>query len=375
MSVNPQINSIDANNDTFAQWITITNEMANALSNSVITANTTEGITGNSDANLNAKLWGKFAANTILLGNTLTSNVTGANVAIEANLELKSAFKFYTLGDLNVKGNLIIDTSTKVRFTDRTTAPANNTTGWLKANTTGFLQFANLAIRGSDFDTDEFVWTSSIGYANSTNSLFDVLVYDTSSTAWVRTRLTHLLAQEIDTLTLGTVVANSSGSVRVNANTNFGGVTSSLYVSNTTARVGVGGITNPQAPLHVQGAVYATGDVTTFYTSDKRLKENITRIEDPLEKIRWLKGVQFDWKQDVISGLSHVGPKPDHDIGLIAQEVEEVFPEAVTEREDGYKAVDYARLVPVLVEAIKELSYRVNILEAELADKYHISSR
>ncbi|MDC3266288.1 tail fiber domain-containing protein [bacterium] len=369
------VNTIDANSDTFAQWITITNEMANAMSNAVITANTSEGVTGNSAANLNAKLWGKFAANTILIGNTLASNVTGANVAIEANLELKSAFKFYTLGDVNIKGNLIIDTSTKVKFTDRTSAPASTTTGWLKANTLGFLQFANLAIKGSDFDSSEFVWTSAIGYANSTNSQYDTLVYDTSSTAWVRTRLTHLLAQEIDTLTLGTVVANTSGSVRVNANTNFGGVTSSLYVSNTAARVGVGGITSPQAPLHVQGAIYATGDVSAFYTSDKNLKENITRIEDALEKVRWLKGVEFDWKKDVISNLPHVGPKPDHDIGLIAQEVEQVFPEAVTVRDDGYKAVDYSRLVPVLIEAIKELSYRVNILEAEVSEKYHISSR
>jgi hypothetical protein len=376
MSVNnPPINIIDANNDTFAQWITITNEMANALSNSVLTANSSEGVTGNAAVNLNAKLFGKFAANTILIGNTLTSNVVGANVAIEANLELKAAFNLYTLGDVNIKGNFIVDTTSKVRFTDRAAAPASGTTGWLRANTSGFLQFANLAIKGSDFDTQEFVWTSFIGYANSTNSLFDVLVYDTSSTAWVRTRLTHLVAQEIDTLTLGTIVANSSGSVRVNANTNFGGVTSSLYVSNTDARIGVGGITNPQAPLHVQGAIYATGDVSAFYTSDKRLKENITTIEDALEKVRWLKGVKFDWKKDTILDLAHVGPKPDHDIGLIAQDVEKVFPEVVTERADGYKAVDYSRLVPVLIEAIKELSYRVNILEAELVEKNHISSR
>lgn len=369
------VNTIDANNDTFAQWITITNDLANAMSNAVLTANTLEGVTGNSAVNMKAKLWGQFAANTILVGNTITSNVLASNVAIEANLVLRPTFNIYTLGDLNVKNNLVIDTASKVRITDRTTAPANNTTGWLKANTTGYLQFANLAIKGSDFDTDEFVWTSQIGYANSTNSQYDTLVYDTSSTAWVRTRLTHLLAQEIDTLTLGTVVANSSGSVRVNANTNFGGVTSSLYVSNTTARIGVGGITNPQAPLHVQGAIYATGDVTTYYTSDKRLKENVVRIGDALEKIRWLRGVEFNWKKDVISDMPHVGPKPDHDIGLIAQEVEKVYPQVVTEREDGYKAVDYARLVPVLLEAIKELSYRVNILEAEISEKYRISSR
>jgi hypothetical protein len=55
--------------------------------------------------------------------------------------------------------------------------------------------------------------------------------------------------------------------------------------------------------------------------------------------------------------------------------VEKVFPQAVMLREDGYKAVDYSKLVPVLIEAIKELSYRLNIVEAELEDKYRSSSR
>lgn len=373
------INSVDANADSFATWVNITNELANAVSTVVLTAgnSSVEGVTGSSSNNLNSKLWGQFAANTILVGNTITSNVTGANVAIEANLELKTAYKLYTVGDVNIKGNFVVDTVTKIKISDRTSLPGSGTTGWLKANTTGFLQFANLAIKGSDFDTSEFVWTAHIGpYANSTNSLFDVLVYDTSSSAWVRTRLTHLQSQEIDTLTLGTVVANSSGIVSHNANTRFGNPSSpSLFVSNTTQRVGVGGITAPAAALHVNGAIYTTGDVTTFYTSDKNLKKNVERIPDALEKIRWLNGVSFEWDQEKISTLPFVGPKPGKDIGLIAQDVEKVFPEAVMERDDGYKAVDYSRLVPVLIEAIKELSYRLNIVEAELEDKYRSSSR
>ena len=103
------LTSINANTDTFANWLTLTNQLAQTVSNAVVTANTTESVTGNNSVNMNAKLWGKFAANTIAIGNTITSNVTGANVAIEANLELKSAFKLYTLGDLNVKGNIIMN--------------------------------------------------------------------------------------------------------------------------------------------------------------------------------------------------------------------------------------------------------------------------
>lgn len=369
------VTSIDANTDTFANWVAITNQMAQTISNAVITANTSEGVTGNATSNFNAKLWGKFAANTILIGNSITSNVTSANVAIEANLELKSAYKLYTVGDLNVKGNITIDTTAKLRFADRSSTYSANT-GWLKANSTGYVQIANLAVKGTDLDPNEFVLTSNVGYANSTNSTYDVICYDESASKWLRTKLTHLVNLEVDTLKLGTVTANAaSGEVRVNANTNFGGSTSSLFVSNTTARIGVGGVTNPQAPLHVQGAVYATGDITAYYTSDINLKKNITPIANSLEKVRWLRGVNFEWDHDKIADLTFVGPKPDKDIGLIAQDVEKVFPEAVMEREDGYKAVDYTRLVPVLIEAIKELSFRVNILEAELEEKYRSSSR
>ena len=368
------VTSIDANSDTFANWVAITNQMAQTISNAVITANTTEGVTGNSTVSYNAKLFGQFQANTIKINNTLSGPTGGANVAVEANVTFTAGSKLFTVGELNVKGNIIIDTTAKLRFVDRSTTYSANT-GWLKANSTGYVQIANLAVKGTDLDPNEFVLTSNVGYATSTNSTYDVITYNASASKWMRTTLTHLVSQEIDTLTLGTIAANSSGTVRVNANIQFGGTSASLFVSNTTARIGVGGVTNPQAPLHVQGAVYATGDITAYYTSDQRLKNNIIKIDDALEKVRWLNGVKFEWNKDAISNLVDVGPKPDKDIGLLAQDVEKVFPEVVTTRADGYKAVDYSRLVPVLIEAIKELSYRVNILEAELEDKYRISSR
>lgn len=369
------INTINANTDTFAAWIAVTNTISDAVSNVVVTANSSEGVTGNSSLNYNAKIFGRLAANTIRVASKIESNVTTSNVAVEANLVIANGFNLYSVGAVNVKGDITIDTTTKLKFTDRSTI-YSATTGWLKANSTGYVSFSNLAVKGTDLDPLEFLLTSNVGYATSTNSLYDTIVYNTASNKWVRTRLTHLVSQEIDTLTLGTVVANAAtGEIRVNGNTNFGGTTSSLFVSNTTARIGVGGITNPQAPLHVQGAVYATGDVTAFYTSDKRLKKDITKINDALEKVKWLNGVEFTWDIDKILNSPFIGPKPGKDIGLIAQDVEKIFPEVVMEREDGYKAVDYSRLVPVLIEAIKDLSYRLNIVEAELEDKYRSSSR
>ena len=108
--------------------------------------------------------------------------------------------------------------------------------------------------------------------------------------------------------------------------------------------------------LDVTGAIRATGDVTAFHSSDERLKDNITVIDSALAKVKQLRGVEFDWndKQDLHKG---------HDIGVIAQDVEQVAPELVRDREDGYKAVDYPKLTALLIEAVKELELKVKELE------------
>jgi len=98
-----------------------------------------------------------------------------------------------------------------------------------------------------------------------------------------------------------------------------------------------------------------TGDITAFFTSDQRLKDNITPIEDSLSKVVSLSGNTYDWNEK--SG------KEGHDVGVIAQEVLEVLPEAVTTRDNGYLAVDYQKIVPLLVQAVKELSAKVEDLE------------
>ena len=111
----------------------------------------------------------------------------------------------------------------------------------------------------------------------------------------------------------------------------------------------------------VVGAILATNDVVAFASSDERLKENITLIENPLEKINQLSGYEYDWIP--MEGIHvHSG----HDIGVIAQEVEKVFPEVVANRENGYKAVKYEKLVSVLIEGIKELKQEVETLKAKV---------
>jgi len=97
----------------------------------------------------------------------------------------------------------------------------------------------------------------------------------------------------------------------------------------------------------VLGYLNVGGDVTAFYSSDERLKDNVQVLESPLEKIDKIRGVSFDWSKEA----QHEG----HDVGVIAQEIEKVLPEVVVTRENGMKAVKYEKLVPLLIEGIKEL--------------------
>ncbi len=85
--------------------------------------------------------------------------------------------------------------------------------------------------------------------------------------------------------------------------------------------------------------------------SDIRLKKNITPLSGPLEKVLSLQGVSYEWKREAFPQHNF---EEGRQVGVIAQEVEQVFPELVHTDEDGYKSVNYAALIAPLVEAIKE---------------------
>ncbi|MGE5086987.1 MAG: tail fiber domain-containing protein, partial [Bacillota bacterium] len=129
---------------------------------------------------------------------------------------------------------------------------------------------------------------------------------------------------------------------------------------NSTGYLGVG-TTSPTALLHVNGAALATAWNTS---SDIRLKEHITEIQNPLDKILSLRGVEFDWRKDIEQPTKH---EQTHDIGVIAQEVEKQFPEAVTTAKDGFKSVAYAKLVSPIIGAIKALYTRITGIEEQQA--------
>ena len=90
-------------------------------------------------------------------------------------------------------------------------------------------------------------------------------------------------------------------------------------------------------------------------SSDEQLKENISTIQNPIDKVNALRGVDFNWKEN--------GKKQ---IGVIAQEVEKILPELVEMRPDGYKGVHYDNIVGLLIEAIKEQQKEINELKEKI---------
>ena len=129
-----------------------------------------------------------------------------------------------------------------------------------------------------------------------------------------------------------------------------------LYVD----KIGVG-----TSPSSTEGEIRATNNITAYYSSDIGLKENLNPIENSIEKIQAISGYNFDWKDEVVKER---GGEDDYfvrksDVGVVAQEIEAILPEACATRPDGTKAVRYEQLVPLLIEGIKELKAEIEELK------------
>lgn len=116
--------------------------------------------------------------------------------------------------------------------------------------------------------------------------------------------------------------------------------------------------------LTINGTITATGDITAFFTSDRRHKNSIQTISNAVLKVKQLNGVTWEWNDDV-NEVTKSTPKT----GLIAQEVQQVLPQVVTERNDGFLALDYSKMVGLLVEAIKEQQIQIDQLKAQIGSK------
>lgn len=124
--------------------------------------------------------------------------------------------------------------------------------------------------------------------------------------------------------------------------------------------VGIGSAT-PTEKLHVAGNICVTGGYLTC--SDARYKSDVEPIHGAIDQLQKLQGVEFNWRREDFADRDF---PEDRQMGFVAQEVQQVLPGVVSEGTDGYLAMDYARLTPLLVEALKAQQERIDRLEALL---------
>ena len=192
-----------------------------------------------------------------------------------------------------------------------------------------------------------------------------------ATTAYVDAQVALRVAKAGDTMT-GALILNANPTAALGAATKQyvdTGVSAAQTTANTalttanaaqtTANSAVAGLANKydktggaiSGNVTVAGTIVATGDITAF--SDERLKHNVNRIENALDKTLQLNGVTFETKENKKS------------LGVIAQNVLSVLPEVVQENDNGYLSVAYGNIVGVLIEAIKELNAKIEKLEAK----------
>jgi len=140
-----------------------------------------------------------------------------------------------------------------------------------------------------------------------------------------------------------------------------------MYPIPAVTNVGIG-TASPTERLHVDGNIVASGNITAgtglCSCSDRRLKKNIEPISGALNKVTQLRGVDFRWRADEFPEMKF---GEEAQIGLIAQEVGEVLPEVVVTNGLGdFQAIDYGKIVPVLVEAVKEQQSIIDTNRCEL---------
>jgi hypothetical protein len=199
-------------------------------------------------------------------------------------------------------------------------------------------------------------------------------VYNTGSN--VVDAVTHLTS-----LTLSTALPNSSTTasssngastiVARDASGNFAAGTITATLSGTASALVTGNDYQVDsfgvgtAASGTTGEIRATNNITAYYSSDAKFKENVRVIDDASAKVSAIGGKYFDWTDAYIA--EHGGEDgyfiQKSDFGVIAQDVQAVFPQAVRSRPDGSLAVDYEKLSALAFAAIAELVKRIEVLE------------
>ena len=242
-----------------------------------------------------------------------------------------------TTGDVTVGGNLTVSGETVTMNVATVSVEDLNITLGNGVTTDAAANGGGITLKGASDKT--------ITYTNGTTSWDFSEHVNAASGKEFKIGGTSVLSST----TLGTGVVTSSLTTV--------GALDSGSITSGFGDIDIGTNTIDSGDITVNGTVQATNVIAI---SDGNLKQNIRPLENPLEKIQKLKGVSYDWKDP---------NNDDHEIGLIAQEVEEVMPEVVRNLHGtNLKGVEYQKLTALLIEAVKELSTKLNDLNDRMEE-------
>jgi hypothetical protein len=271
------------------------------------------------------------------VGTTLIGNSTGPYGKAEGNLNVNNATTAYgkTEGNLNVNSAATLATSRNINGSAFNGSAAITTATW------GTSRTITIGSTGKSVDGSAAVsWTlGEIGAAATNQTMF----IGTTSLTINRTTGSQ-------TLTGVSIDGSSATFTSTSQNSQFNSI-------------GVG-----TAASGTAGEIRANNNITAYYTSDAIFKENVKPIENALEKIMLVDGVEFDWTQEFMDARGGEDGYfiRRHDVGVIAQNIEKVLPEVVATKDDGTKAVKYDRIVALLIEAIKEQQKQIDELKLKI---------
>jgi hypothetical protein len=299
---------------------------------------------------------------------THTGDVTGATALTIANDAVTNA-KAANMAVNTIKGRITTGTGDPEDLTAANVRTIINVADGATANTGTVTSVAtNNGLTGGTITT-----TGTIGLTGQALALHNL-----ATNGVIARTDTGTVAARTITASTGISVSNGNG-VSGNPTITNTGVTSNVAGTGISVSGATGAVTisigqavatssNVQfnslgvgtAGSGVTGEIRATADVTAFYSSDERLKEDITPINNPIEKLMAINGVTFNWKEGFETLHSHVGP----DTGVIAQEIETIeLPGVVTTRETGYMAVNYEKLNALLIEGFKAQQLQIDELK------------
>jgi hypothetical protein len=277
-------------------------------------------------------------------GTTGTNGVTRKNLPL-TNAEIDNNF-------INLNNNKLETSNNLSDVASVSTARTNLGLGTIATQASNSVTITGGSITGI---TDLAVADGGTGLSSSGGSGF--LLIGNSSNTFTAATLTGT--------TNRITVTNGSGSITISAPQDIA----------TTSNPQFGSLGIGTAASGTAGEIRATNQITSYY-SDERLKEDIVEIQDALEKVMSLRGVTY--KPNSIA--ESLGYKKQNEVGVIAQDVERVLPEAVkpapfdimlfenteiSRSGENYKTVQYEKLVPLLIEAIKELNKEVQQLKGK----------